>query len=108
MVARIAASVGVAMPANIAPSRTTGVISDQNASRNVGQNGSLGGTVTFTLRCQKRYANMIMIMMPVITPGTTPPRNKSPIGTFAMLPKMTMLMLGGMIGPIVDDEMMTP
>src|SRR5690606_23470767 len=100
--------VGVASPLNMAPSRTTGVSKDQKPSRNVRQNGICGAGLTFTFRLQNRNANVAIIIKPVKTPGITPPRNNKPTGTLAILPKITILMLGGMIGPMVDVVVITP
>lgn len=44
---------------------------------------------------------------PIRMPGTMPDRKSPPMETLAVTPNMTMVMLGGMIGPINEEEAVT-
>jgi hypothetical protein len=97
----------VAIPENIAPRRTTGVISDQKASRNAAQNCPVSGQPLDLSPPEKVGEHDHQHDSRKHTRYDAPEEQQTD-GTLAMLPKITMLMLGGMIGPMVDAEMITP
>jgi hypothetical protein len=55
------------------------------------------------LRRRARSRIATIIAPPISRPGTIPPRNSAPTETSARLPYMTKGILGGMIGPTVQE-----
>ena len=91
------------------PSSTTGVISAQNASRNLRQSSAGVGKSPLGRSRRRAITEQSTInASPINTPGITPAMKSLPTETSAAAPYTTIGSDGGMIGPIVAAAAVRP
>ncbi len=92
------------MPEKMPPIRIPGVTKAGKASKKLRTTSpSLGRGWTgysFVLAVQKMRS---IRLIPIISPGIIPPMSKAPMETSPITPKMTRGMLGGIIGPMMEE-----